>query len=149
MSSQKARPNNKKRYHSKDKRFYRKNKNSTQKLSPAKEVQKYQNLFDQYLNARRKYFEKFSIVGIKQEVDLERKYNDHRNNLIKFESTLSDEAKVTLGISESTADKDIEFDENIKISSPHQLKSQRETDFSNDKEESSGSMEDYLKYKKP
>ena len=88
-------------------------------------------------------------MGIKQEVDLERKYNDHRNNLIKFESTLSDEAKVTLGISESTADKDIEFDENIKISSPHQLKSQRETDFSNDKEESSGSMEDYLKYKKP
>lgn len=149
MSSQKARPNNKKRYPSKDKRFYRKNKNSSQKLSPSKEVQKYQNLFDQYLNARKKYFEKFSVVGIKQEIDLERKYNDHRNNLKKFEKNLSDEAKTTLGISEFTGNKDIEFEENISIRSPHELKSQKESDFSNDKEESSGSMEDYLKYKKP
>ena len=149
MSSQKARPNNKKRYHSKDKRFYRKNKNSTQKLSPSKEVQKYQNLFDQYLNARRKYYEKFSIVGIKQELDLERKYNDHRKNLIKFENSLSDAAKITLGITESPINKDVELEENLDSSSPHELKSQLESDFSTDTEQSSGSMEDYLKYKKP
>ncbi len=148
MSSQKARPNNKKKYHSKDKRFYRKHKNSSQKLSPDKEVQKYQNLFDQYLNARRKYYEKFSIVGIKQEIDLERKFIDHRKNLIKFEKSLSTEAKIILGITEPPIVYNTETIKSEDSSSPHLLKSQSESDFSSDNEESSGSMEDYLKYKK-
>ena len=122
--------------------------------------EKYVNLLDQHLIARRKYFELFYRADHLQKAKLERHFYQTLFDVRDFEAKCTDEVrdyllKKTNGKSEDFIYSDNHQLEKIgkvevegdRFEDPHLLQSQIKADFKDDTEESVGSMEDYLKYK--
>lgn len=130
-------------------------------LTPAKVLLKYENLMEQYIQTRAKFFD---LVGRekkqKQLEKVKRNYDKSLNDLRSYESKLNDWQKEVLDkkINAYPEDRHYTTANNIEptgdivsftgdFDCPHLLPTQKSEDWAADTEESSGSMEDYEKYK--
>jgi hypothetical protein len=126
---------------------------------------KYDNLLEQHLVMRKKYFEYFNRVDDKQLKRLEKNFFDSIDHLRRFEDQLEPWQKEALEKRRTERyQPDLTYSlnrgwnpEEIRLSEfapdenedPHFKDSQREAfeEYKEDKEESEGSFEDYLNYK--
>ncbi|MCO4795643.1 MAG: hypothetical protein KC493_18130, partial [Bacteriovoracaceae bacterium] len=139
----------------------RRRKRPSENLSPLEKLfRKYENLQEQHLVARKKYFELFHRADPRQKTKLEFNFTKTIKEVRDFEASLEGADKENFikkyhGLvldTDYTAARDmsIEGDEvsfEGNFDDPHYLPSQSESTFQADTEESSGNMEDYLKYK--
>lgn len=122
--------------------------------------EKYLNLLDQHLIARRKYHDLFYRADPAQKNKLERNFYNTLNDIREFENRLAPDVrdlfeKRNNGLQPDrtyTSNRDIpvEGDEvpaDLPPADPHYLQSQRQANYKDDVEESVGTPEDYLKYK--
>lgn len=145
-------------------RRFNKNKNQGGKnrrpktLSPLRVLQKYDNLLDQHLVARKKYFELYGRSNDKQLDKAEQNFYQTLRDLRSFEEKLTDWQKEALEgktemypkdtlISKTYNEEVIEVSFEGDFEDPHLLPMQRQADFSSDTEESVGTYEDYKNYK--
>ena len=140
----------------------RSNKNRRPKaLTPARVLQKYDNLLEQHLIARKKFSEVHARVSGKQLEKVKMNLEKTRKALYQYESTLKvdwqkDIIKERLDLYPSdrqfSKTHDLEpIGEEVpfegEFPDPHLLPTQKESSWAEDKEESTGSFEDYEKYK--
>lgn len=149
--SGKPRSGNKKRF----------NKNRRpQKLTPGRVLLKYQNLMDQYLAAREKFFNVFGFKNAKQVDKAQRNYSMALDNMRNFEKNLEDWQKEILKPQLDAYPEDRQYSTEHDLpqtgdtvsfvgefEDPHLLPQQKAGAWSEDTEESEGSMEDYYAYK--
>lgn len=156
--TQNQRPQKKGNYrHGKNHHY--KNRNQGKPLSPSKIIQKYDNLLEQHLIARKKYFDLF---GNPEEKQLPKAYDNFIQtikDLRNFEDKLIDWQKKALESKTEMYPKDTEYSENHKdeetlqvsfegeFEPQHYLLSQRESNYKDDKEMTVGTIEDYKAYK--
>jgi len=122
--------------------------------------EKYLNLLDQHIIARRKYHDLFYRADPAQKNKLERNFYNTLNDIREFESKLAPDVKTLFEkrnngyqydrIYTTNHEIPVEGDavpEDLPPAEPHLLQSQIAADYSGDVEESVGTAEDYLKYK--
>jgi len=143
-----------------DKNRQSKNKNRRPKaLTPSRILQKYDNLMDQYLTARKKFFDLFGWANQKQVDKVKRNYQTSLNSLRSFETGLNDWQKEVLAkkIDGQPCDRQYTTDHGIEpvgdevsfvgtFEDPHLLPAQKAEDWAADTEESQGSINDYYSY---
>lgn len=123
-------------------------------------LHKYQNLLEQYLTSRRKYFELFERADPNQKAKLERNYFTNCQKLREFETSLSPEEKAEFNLRNHEASPDTIYSQNNNLPAQaepvplegefedaHLLVSQKSSNYSHDTEESVGTMEDYEAYR--
>ena len=121
---------------------------------------KYNNLLEQYLVARRKYHDLFFRADPNQKAKLERVYNNATQKFIEFKDGLKPEDRELFEKHYNGLKLDLDYSSVNELNpvaeavpfdtepeEPHQLISQVESDYSDDTEESVGSLEDYKAYK--
>ncbi len=159
-------PNAKKRPNSRNsnnkRRFYKKKKTGPKLTGEDYIAAKYFNLLDQHLNARKKYFENFNLVDKKTQAKLEKNFIESQKTFLAFKSRLNDKDKKLYEEKFENLKLDTTYSKNHDIAptehletnvdpsdiqDPHYLVSQIESDFSDDEEESMGSLDDYKAYK--
>jgi hypothetical protein len=137
------------------------NKNRRPKaLTPSRILQKYDNLLEQYLVARRKFFDLFGRGKQKQITKAQNNYQHTLKSLRSFEEGLKDWQKDVLANKIDGYPEDRQYSREHKLEpkgdevsfvgefpDPHLLPGQKATDWSKDTEESEGTIEDYNKYK--
>ena len=129
-------------------------------LTPARILQKYDNLMEQHIVARRKYFEMHGRAQGKQLDKIEANFQKSLDSLRRFEEGLKDWQLEVLKEKIDAYPEDRQFSSTHDLSpkgeevsfsgefeDPHLLPTQIEADFSGDTEESIGTMEDYKNYK--
>ena len=130
-------------------------------VSPLERIyEKYLNLLDQHIIARRKYHDLFYRADPAQKAKLERNFYNTLNDIRDFENKLAPDVKVLFEKRNNGYQNDriyttnhelpIEGDvvpEDLPPAEPHLLQSQINCDYSEDTEESVGTAEDYLRYK--
>lgn len=122
--------------------------------------EKYLNLLDQHLIARRKYHDLFYRAEGAQKAKLERNFYHSLNELTDFKEKLAPSARELFEKRNNGLNLDLTYTTNHELPSqaqivsaegewedPHYLQSQKIADYSNDTEESAGTMDDYLNYK--
>ena len=126
--------------------------NKTNKTNNTDKAQKtYLHLFEKYLHVRRKYFESFHTKNSQQVAKLEKNFYGHLEELRNYERSHKDKIK-NLKMDYAYS-KNHNIDHTVKETSsdepaePHYLIQQKEADYSKDREESVGTLEDYLRYK--
>lgn len=132
----------------------------SQGLNIERIYEKYLNLLDQHLIARRKYHDLFYRADPAQKNKLERNFYNTVNDLREFENRLAPEARELFEKRNNGLRPDNIYTSNHELplvgenpppaaewADPHFLQSQQAVSFAGDKEESVGSAEDYLKYK--
>lgn len=124
-------------------------------------IVKYENLRDQHIEARRKYYDLFDRADPQQKDKLERVFTNTMVKLREFENNLKPEDKKLFDQHYNGLKPDLIYSENHQLDpdgdptppvdaeydDPHYLESQKDSDFSDDNEESIGSIEDYNDYK--
>jgi hypothetical protein len=138
--------------------------NNGKTLSPARILQKYDNLMEQHLISRRKYFEVYNRSFVKdlEPHSLSRAEENFYKSLYElrqFERSLTDHQLAVLHSKTDNypLDRDYTRTNNIepkgempdftfRFEDPHFLETQNES-FRDDKQESVGTMDDYYKYK--
>jgi hypothetical protein len=154
-NNRRKRPNNKRRHYNKNRGAKNRRPKS---LTPSRILQKYDNLLEQHVIARRKYYEMHGRTQGKQFAKLERNLNDTLKALRDFESGLKDWQRDVLNkkingypedkfISDKYGEKTERVDFVGEFEDPHLLDTQKEANYASDTEESSGSIDDYYKYK--
>lgn len=144
------------------KKRFSQNKNRRPKsLTPARIIQKYDNLMEQYITARKKFFEQFGRSNTKQLHKIESNYQASLESLRNFELELKEDWQKEVlqnKIDSLPADRQYTSDHNIEpigeqvsfvgeFEDPHLLAVQKQHTWSEDTEESMGSIEDYYSYK--
>lgn len=122
--------------------------------------EKYLNLLDQHLIARRKYHDLFYRAEPAQKVKLEKNFYNTLNDIRDFEDRLAPDVKDLFEKRNNGYQYDRTYTSNHEIpiegdvvpgdlppAEPHFLQSQIQADFQGDTEESVGTLDDYLKYK--
>ncbi len=122
--------------------------------------EKYLNLLDQHLIARRKYHDLFYRADPAQKNKLERNFYNTLNDIRDFESKLAPEARELFEKKNNGLRPDNIYTTNHEIADvgenpppetewndPHFLQSQKLAEYAADKEESMGTLDDYLRYK--
>ncbi len=165
--NQRNKPSNKK---SGGKRYYRggkrhsssQNRNRRPKsLTPSRILQKYDNLLEQYLIARRKFFELFGRANPKQLGKADQNYKMALEALRKFEANLKEDWQIEVlkqKINSNPEDRQFTSEHNLEpkgdevsfvgeFEDPHLLDTQKSHSWAEDSDETSGSMEDYYAYK--
>lgn len=144
-----------------NKNNWNKGNNRSRSNKPGNFIVKYQNILEQYLSVRKKYFELFFRADPKQKAKLERNYYNELKKLNDFEARLNDKQKEELKLHTTGKSLDTKYSvnhesemesygtsiEDSAISDPHYLESQQSPDWKSDQEESTGSLEDYQNYK--
>jgi hypothetical protein len=135
----------------------RPNNNSNQGTSIEKLQKKYLLLVEALTQKRAKYFDEFHHHDPNRVAKLRKTFEKASKELFDFEQSLSPDQKTTLlhenslDQTYSTTNKESALGEqvpsDIKPLNPHLLKTQTEANFSDDTEESVGTMEDYRSYK--
>ena len=141
------------------KRSFNKNRRP-KKLTPTRVIAKYQNCLEQYLTARRKYFD---VHGHKndQQVDKARRvYTQALKTLRHFEKNLEDWQRDVLKefLAEYPEDRQYSSEHNLEpvgdtvsftgeFEDPHLLPVQKSQAWSEDTEDTEGTMADYYAYK--
>lgn len=129
-------------------------------LTPNRILQKYENLMEQHAIARKKYFEMHGRIAGKQLQKVENNFTKTLVAIKDFVEGLKDWQKEILDKKLNFYPEDRQFstthelepvgdkvDFDGEFEDPHLLETQKNHQWSNDTEESSGSMEDYNKYK--
>ncbi len=122
--------------------------------------EKYLNLLDQHIIARRKYHDLFFRADPPQKNKLERNFYNTLNDIREFESKLAPDVKTLFEKRNNGYQYDRTYTSNHEIpiegdvvpeglppAEPHYLQSQIAADYKDDTEESVGTADDYLKYK--
>jgi hypothetical protein len=122
--------------------------------------EKYLNLLDQHIIARRKYHDLFYRADYNQKNKLEKNFYNTLNDIRDFESKLAPDVRAMFEKRNNGLQYDRTYTSNHEIgiegdpvpndlppAEPHFLQSQIAADYSEDKEESVGTADDYLKYK--
>ena len=149
--------NNQNKSNNKRKRRYNNNKKP---LTPERIHAKYDNLLEQHIVARRKFFEVNGRGNTKQTEKARAHFYRSIEQLRNFEAKLKDWQKEVLDKKTELYKPDLDFSMTHNLpehdqehalailadGDPHILDSQKE-DFSHDTEESVGTMEDYEQYK--
>ncbi|RZF20517.1 hypothetical protein DAY19_11055 [Halobacteriovorax vibrionivorans] len=124
-------------------------------------IVKYLNLLEQHIMARKKYFENFDRVGEKQKEKLEKNFIDTQKTFLDFKGRLKPEELEIFEKKFESLKMDTTYANNHElplgevapevsveeIEDPHYLQTQIQADYSEDTEESMGSLEDYKAYK--
>lgn len=121
---------------------------------------KYLTLMEHHLTARKKYFALFDRADPQQKAKLERNFTGSMAKVREFEEALSDEDLAKFKAKVDGLKFDSTYSDNHEIAfeaepvpfdgepaEPHYLETQKNSNFSDDTEESVGSLEDYLAYK--
>lgn len=129
-------------------------------LTPARILQKYDNLLEQHIVARRKYYEMHGRAQGRQLEKIESNFMKTLDSLRRFEEGLKDWQLEVLKdkIDSYPADRQYSATHGLEpkgedvpfsgeFEDPHLLPTQKEADFSEDTEESVGTIEDYKTYK--
>ena len=128
-------------------------------LSPTRVLQKYDNLLEQHLIARKKYFEMHSRVTGKQLEKIESNLMRTLEELRQFESSSKDWQQEILSQKINPYPEDKQYTSEHELPAvayipfdgdyedPHMLATQKSHNWSQDTEESQGTMEDYYNYK--
>lgn len=122
--------------------------------------EKYLNLLEQHLIARRKYHDLFFRADPAQKIKLEKNFYNTIADVREFENKLAPDVRALFEKRNNGYSLDHTYTSNHGISvdgdavpadlppaEPHFLQSQIAADYSNDTEESVGSIDDYLSYK--
>ena len=153
-SEQKDRPYRQKR----NNRSYR---NQSRQRPPSSEsiIKRYGKILDLHLAARKKHHDLFHKADPQQKTRLEKNYYQTLENLRKFEEGLRPEEKELFFKEYRALNPDITYSNNHELSQegevlsmtefedPHVLPGQRESAYAEDTEESTGTIEDYKKFK--
>lgn len=135
------------------------NKNRRPKtLSPIRVNQKYDNLLEQHLIARKKFFELSGRANDKQLEKAEQNFFHTLQQIRQFEEKLTEWQKEALSekvdfypkdtlISSTYNEEVIEVSHEGEFEDPHFLPVQSQADYSHDTEETVGTIEDYKMYK--
>jgi hypothetical protein len=134
--------------------------NNNQPLDFQKTLHKYENLLDQHLQARRKYFEQYHRVAPEGRLRLENIFFKSIEQLRDFENKLAPDLKEQLQDHIDRYNDDSTYTDNHGLpiapppeevpasgDDPHLLESQKRANFKADVEESVGSLDDYYSYK--
>lgn len=130
-------------------------------LSPIERVQKqYLLILERHLQKRKKYFELFHRADPAQLRKLEEQFHQSGEELLKFRETVPEDLRVAFDQWNNGLKHDYSYAKNHQLElettppsfegdfeDPHYLPSQQNANFSEDTEESTGTMEDYLTYK--
>lgn len=130
-------------------------------LTPAKVLMKYDNLMEQYILMRKKFFDLFGREKKEKQLEkVKRNYEKSLQDLRSYESRLNDWQKEVLDkkINAYPEDRHYTSTNNIEpvgdivaftgeFEDPHLLPTQKAENWAADTEESSGTIEDYEKYK--
>lgn len=121
---------------------------------------KYLNLVEKHVEARRKYYDLFHRADPNQLRKLEREFTDSQAQVLAFENTLKPVDRELLLKDYGGKPEDRDYTSNHELSpeqqvvptegdfeDPHELVSQRNSDFKDDREESVGTIDDYKKLK--
>ena len=121
---------------------------------------KYHRLMDNHLEARAKYYDLFYKVNDKHLKKLEKNFSDTMNNIRKFEQEFPAKFKGMPEIITAKAKLDTTYSQNHNLGvsgdkppapdtsfDPHFTSSQKNLSYKEDREESTGTMEDYKKLK--
>ena len=122
--------------------------------------EKYLNLLDQHIIARRKYHDMFYRADPNQRIKLEKNFYNTLNDIREFENRLAPDVRSLFEKRNNGLAPDRIYTQNHSLSvegeivpndlppaEPHLLQSQILADYSNDTEESVGNADDYLRYK--
>jgi hypothetical protein len=158
-STQPKKSSNKKSNNNK-KRNFKKNNRRPKSLSPSKIAQKYDNLLEQHVQARAKYFH---LYGRSKKSQIEKALSlleKTRRELHSYEKTLKDWQLEILHKKLNVYPEDRKYSTTHELSpigeqvefvgdfeDPHLLQTQEEASYKNDTEESAGTMDDYAAYK--
>lgn len=136
------------------------NQNGPHGINIERIYEKYLNLLDQHLIARRKYHDLFYRADPGQKNKLERNFYNTLNDIRDFESKLAPEARELFEKRNNGLRPDNIYTSNHELptigdiappetetADPHFLQSQKAANYAEDKEESVGTADDYLKYK--
>lgn len=124
-------------------------------------IVKYENLRDQHIEARRKYYDLFERADPQQKDKLERVFTNTMVKLRDFEQNLKSQDKELFDQHYNGLKLDLVYSQNHQLDpqgdeapaddevneDPHYLESQKMSNFSEDTEESMGTIEDYNSYK--
>ncbi|MEX0798029.1 MAG: hypothetical protein WD025_01205 [Bacteriovoracaceae bacterium] len=129
-------------------------------LTPARILQKYDNLLEQHIVARRKFYEMHGRVQGRQLEKIESNFYKTAESLRLFETGLKDWQLDVLKEKIDAYPRDLQYSKSRELEpkgeevpfsgdfeDPHLLPTQKESDFSDDTEESVGTIEDYKSYK--
>ena len=147
---------NKKPYRSKP--YYKSKNRSNQKPhSPEDSLfRKYEFLQEQYLNARKKYYELFFRADKLQKIKIENHYKNTLKTFNDFEKSLTDDQRVIIDKRIRVYNEDLDYSishevtasklsqESENSNDPHQLSTQKGVSLKQDVEESIGTMEDFF-----
>lgn len=134
--------------------------NGPQGLNVERIYEKYLNLLEQHLIARRKFHDLFYRADPSQKNKLERNFYNTMNDVRDFESKLAPEARELFEKRNNGLKPDNIYTANHELplvgenpppetewADPHFLQTQRAADYRGDTEESVGCADDYLRYK--
>jgi hypothetical protein len=123
-------------------------------------MRRYGQLWEQHEQARKKFYEMYFRVDPRRKANLEKQFVKSIATLRKFEEAMEDWQRETLEkhfvfykldsefSSKNSLPLEGEVDESLPIEDPHVLLTQKEREsYSDDTEESQGSIEDFQKYK--
>ncbi len=141
----------------------RENSNNTPRviMTPQERIiERYDTLTELHIQARRKYYDLYHRANPEQRQKLERAFHRTILDLRQYEKSLSPEQFAVLKSKRDGLRMDVTYTTNHQLppeapavptqgdfEDPHVLQSQIQCDFSNDKEESVGSIDDYKRYK--
>lgn len=137
----------------------RRNNNKKFKINLDPLFKKYSVLLEEMIAARKKYFEMFHRCDEIKKTKLETTYVNKIKEFNEFKDKLNEDEKEKLASMFPSWSIDTTYSTNHEISpdapsveitnidDPHFLESQKNLSFSDDTEESSGSLEDYKTYK--
>ena len=148
-------------------RPYRQKRNNRSYRNPSRQrssnsdsvIKRYGKILELHLAARKKHHDLFHKADPQQKTRLEKNYYQTLENLRKFEEGLKPEEKELFFKEYRSLNPDTTYSNNHELSKegeaisgtdfedPHFLPSQRESSFSEDTEESTGTIEDYNKIK--
>ena len=130
-------------------------------MTPSRLILKYENLMEQYLISRKKYFEYFARATGRQLEKIIKNYEHNRKELHQFESKLDKDWQKDLIRAKNdpypqdrqySTDHNLDSEgDNVRVTGEffdeHLLETQKSENWAEDTEESIGTMDDYAKYK--
>lgn len=149
---------NKNRNRNRNRRY---GKGKPSNLNPIDKIEKsYLNLIEKHLACRKKYFELYHRADPKQLAKLERLFYQSLQELRDYEVNLKPEMQELYQKKYNNLENDSDYSNNHQIpfqadkveddtvfEDPHYLESQKQSEWAQDTEESSGTMDDYRSYK--
>lgn len=154
--------NNNNRNHHRRRHHHNRRKFNNKPMTPSLEklYEKYLNLLEQHVNARRKFHDLYYRADDQQLNKLERNFYQTLEELRRFEQGLAPDLKEQFEARNNGLEVDLTYSQNHQLEprgeevptvgefeDPHFLMTQKNCDYEEDKDESVGTLDDYKRYK--